>query len=160
MLPIHPKPSAYTPPTQYGYLSSVCHTHNMTSALYGRATLYIILLWNFADEYQQFDVLVGPVKQAVRPRLVTWFNLLISDTEQKRIEQNLALYFSSCVLNCCGLPLLAPKSLDALQLGLAAERISKLRRDFESYLDRANTDSSTNHEVFWLAAKHYWSIWS
>ena len=106
----------------------------------------------FAVEYQQFDVLVMPDKKGLGTRFVNWVKNLISE-QKERFKQNLALYFAACVLNCCGLPLSnlsvlpAPKSLDALQLVLAVERLSKLRQDFESYLDKADFYSSTKHEV-------------
>ena len=108
----------------------------------------------FTGEYQQFDVLVVPDKQADGARLANCFSLHMSKKERERFEQDLALYFYSCVLDSCGLPLSAsssslpaPESLDALQLGLAEERIRKLRNDFESYLIRAHSEWSTNHEV-------------
>ena len=110
----------------------------------------------FAVEYQQFDVLVMSDKKGLGARFVNWFkSILLEQKELERFKQNLALYFAACVLHCCGLPLStvsstvlpAPKSLDALQLVLASERLSKLRQDFESYLDKAGFYSSTKHEV-------------
>lgn len=102
-------------------------------------------------------MLVMTDQKNIGARFVNWMKSLVSKQEElERFKQNLALYFAACVLSCCGLPLLplnnsaglpADKSLDALQLELSAERLRKLRMDFESYLDRAGFYSATKHEV-------------
>lgn len=128
------------------------------------------MFW-FSDEYQQFDVLVVPVKkdssnsssegkrrhedrQNIAERFVNWIKSLASDSkEMERFKLNAALYFAACVLICCGLPisnsvnLPAPKSLDDLQIVIARERLQKLRCDFDCYLDKTDFSSSTKHEV-------------
>ena len=105
----------------------------------------------FAVEYQQFDVLVIPDKKGVKPFFGNIIkSIFLKQEEQERFKQNLALYFAACVLDCCGLPLdssSGPTAPIALKIEFAAECLNKLRLDFESYMDKANINQPTKHEV-------------